>query len=131
MPDPVEAGDDFITCWGFGKPFGDGDTPDQIILSVSGVNKGPGWLPSDPDPINGVFTLLQIFGSPGLFRFIGGDVVAFVLWTVSQSVCVVSDLAFVNTFSGGEAIPCLVDFENALTDKFVGGTAVVTIPEIE
>lgn len=78
IPDPLEldavaAGLACSICWGTGKPFGDGDTPEKIQLNFSGINKAPDWLPGMEEPFEGLFELDQDAFAPCHFEFSSVD----------------------------------------------------------
>lgn len=52
LPD-IEFGNDCLACWGAGL------TPKYIYLSISEMQAGNLWLPTDPPPPNGIWKLTQ------------------------------------------------------------------------
>lgn len=130
IPDPVPPGDPCDFCWGPGKPFGL-VTPEELIITVTGIEKGPNWMPIDGDPPNGVFILSQPFPAVPCF---------FISPFVDPRIGIFFDVASTGVdgeVSSGEmffealpAVPCLTVIENELDDHFTGGTATITIPPV-
>lgn len=59
-PCPVPSvGIPCAVCWGEGKPFGVGDTPDIIMVQIWGITKSEFWEQGDGEPCNGVFCIPQ------------------------------------------------------------------------
>lgn len=129
-PPIVPPGDDCAICWGPGKPFGELPTPNEIIVTVTGVEKGPGWIPIDGDPPEGIFVLPQVGGGlpcrfskpvvPSLFVFLLPDAV------LVFGLVITAEFWFNGITSGA----CITVIENQLNDHFANGTAVITIPEV-
>lgn len=44
---PNQIGDDCVLCWGFEKPFGNGNTPRIIQLRLTDLSPGQFWDPAD------------------------------------------------------------------------------------
>jgi len=126
---PTNAGFPCAVCWGTGKPFGDGETPDEIVIVVSGISKGPNWVPGDGEPIEGTFTIPQFTACDYRDPFfpLGGFRIAFlventsVLWRFDEITAY---------FAGVTANPCETIVSSVLVDHFQGGTARIYIPEI-
>lgn len=131
VPDPVGAGDDYIECWGIGKPFGDDDTPGQVTASVSGINKGPAWFSGDGEPQNGVFTLTQSIILPNVFNMFTATHGFSLAFSTPISSFVIFNIALAFQFLNEVGFPCPILFQNQITDKFVGGSVLITIPEVE
>lgn len=130
IPPPAGQGNDFPLCWGSGKPFGDGDTPDHVFASVSGVNKGSVWFEGAPEPPNGEFVLSQVAGQPGVFRFVGVGIIVAVGWRVLESSFVITQFLPQFSFVGDTFEACPIVFVNHIDDVFVGGTAAITVPRV-
>jgi len=136
IPPPIvvpttDAGPSCSLCWGSGKPFGDIDTPDEIVVTISGVNKGPGWITPDGEPIDGEFTLPQSGINNCLFRLVDGDDIITIFWEGVGSSCTVIRSGIGLIFSGGAPEQCLTEFFNADLLNFVGGSAFVHFAESE
>lgn len=127
----VPAGDPCGICWGLGKPFGGGDTPESIEVTFEGIEKGPGWIPGNGEPIDGTFTLDQLAASPCEFTDIPappfGIFVNF-LNGITQ-VGGVSDTGFPSFFRSTN-VSCSTVFANQLVNRFINGSAVIRIPEV-
>lgn len=127
--DAVAAGDACSVCWGAGKPFGDGDTPESIVLNFSGINKGPSWSTGDPEPLSGEIELPQNPSVPCNFSDLIGTVgyeFTFLAGTTALSVDDGGTDLFVALVVGA----CSITLFNELTTMFVGGTCQVFIPEV-
>lgn len=127
---PVPAGDPCTICWGNGKPFGPGETPNKVTIVIEGVEKGPGWTSGMGEPPNGTFILTQHVVSSCLFLFENDDFILRwstgarqPLFQITQKPS--SEISFLTP-----AIPCRTFYENTITDSFVGGTATIFIPPI-
>ena len=129
-PEPTPVGDPCYKCWGIGKPLGDGDTPLTVTITISDVVKGPGWIAGDGEPLNGDFVLTQHPTEACYFRYV--DVPVLITWSnlTSQSVFFVRNDASKTTFYGFGA-QCALYASNTLTDKFTGGSVLVTLPGVE
>lgn len=128
--DPVPAGDSCTVCWGNGKPFGVGETPDTVVVVIAGVEKGPGWMAGDGEPPNGTFDLEQLGGFPCRFIFQDDDRIVQIIFGPAAGVFqVINKPIFLQSFFaiGSE---CQTFFTNTVTNEFVGGTATIYIPPI-
>lgn len=128
--DPVPAGDPCTVCWGNGKPFGVGETPESVTVVIADVEKGPGWMAGDGEPPNGTFELAQNPVSPCRYQFSDDDY--FIEWLTlgrGSLVGVTNKPSTVQSFLGRRA-PCQTFYENEIVDKFIGGTATIFIPPI-
>jgi hypothetical protein len=119
-----------LACWGVGKEFGDGETPSKVYISISGIEKGPGWSTGDGEPLDGDYTLYQNLSYPCHFRF--WETPISITWSNLTSVSEV----FVNNGEGvscfhGHSDQCDIMIYNDLSNRFINGTCFVTIPEIE
>lgn len=119
---PVEEGDPSTTCWGPGKDFGDKGTPEQIIIRVSGVTKGPGWMAGDGETQNGEYLLEQRPALPNIFQDLPAPVIAEIRFTPLETFCRIFSTTGQIFF--GLSVPelCQTFFENEVVDKFQGGT---------
>lgn len=128
--DPVPAGDPCTVCWGTGKPFGSGQTPETINVVIENVEKGPGWIPDFGEPPNGAFRLSQIGGFP--CRYVDADGIYNLIFTLgpdNASFSVFHIPGFVPSFDAS-GVECQTVFLNIITDEFVNGTATIFIPPI-
>lgn len=130
-PPPVSPGSACSVCWGSGKPFGDGDTPDQIFLSLSGIDKGPLWHGGLPEPPNGEFVLTQRIGSPCIFDTPIGLIAYNVGFFPTLTAVSILTIGPTYIFNGQDLIVCDTFLLNMITDYYVNGSALITIPEIE
>lgn len=126
---PVPSGPACANCWGIGKPFGNVDTPASIRVKISGVNKGPNWFPPLPKNPNATFVLTQIIGIPCAYRFTVAAVTVQVVFNAGNTS--IGGLLFPSgvTFFSGVVGPCETEIDNAENNHFVGGSAVITIPD--
>lgn len=68
-PPPADPADPCTTCWGVGKPFGSGDTPDEFEVKFSGQIPGPAeFLNNGPNAPNGTWTVIQSIASACTYR---------------------------------------------------------------
>jgi hypothetical protein len=117
-------------CWGVGKPFGDPPTPENVVVEISGTNKGPEWLPVQGEPVSGSFTLSQLPGFPCTWRSSGGGVtVTYSFLGGDTSIFAVNSAGW-PTFGSEGGSPCELEAVHTDIPQFIGGTAKVTIPEI-
>lgn len=126
---PVGPGADCVNCWGIGKPFGSDDTPDKIQVKVSGVNKGPNWHGGNIEPPNGTYILNQIIGLPCAYRFAIPLVSLQVVFNVGNTGIIGIDKGIPDNWFFAFGGICDTEMDNAENDHFVGGSAVITIPE--
>ncbi len=126
---PVPDGMDCINCWGIGKPFGDGDTPEQIQITFSGVNKGPTWAPADGEEIDGTFALAQ-FAVGCAYRNVGGDHFIQVIFQAGRTTVSGHSTTGRSAFAADIFTPCLTDFVNEAAGNFQDGSAIIVIPEV-
>lgn len=128
--DPVPAGDACTLCWGNGKAFGVGETPESITVVIQNVEKGPTWIAGDGEPPNGTFELLQNESLPCRFEFEDDDFRMFLTYVppfAGFSAAAKNPLlqAFLDTIP-----PCGTFFTNEVAAKFINGTATIFIPPI-
>lgn len=128
--DPVPAGDACTVCWGNGKPFGVGETPETVIVVIQNVEKEPGWLAGDGEPPNGTFELTQDGGAPCRFVFENDDFLIVLFYLAFAGAFAVQNKPII-IFSFFEvSAVCSTFYRNTITDKFTGGTATIFIPPI-
>lgn len=131
VPVPVPPGTLCTTCWGSGKPFGDGDTPESVTASISGINKSIFWDPSSGEPPNGVVILEQTGVGSCSFSKITASHTFLLTWSSILSRFTIrlpaSELVFFDTILN----ICKTSFENVGTFAFTGGTVEIIIPEAE
>lgn len=124
---PPEAGDACALCWGLpGSEFGAGDTPLQITLSISGVQKGSGWAPFFGEPINGTFLLIQ--SNDCVWAWDGSSIV-FWQFVGSFTSCNARSLTGFMSYTNSLVGQCLTTMPNAFTDPsgaFFGGTGTIS-----
>lgn len=130
VPDPVGAGSLCNTCWGTGRTFGDGPTPDSIFINVSGINKGPSWTPFVGEPPNGRFQIPQLIGLP-CFYVLPAPPIRWAIIFGNIFTLASGDFQPGARFFFGETEDlCGVTMLNQTLDPFVGGSMVVEIPEV-
>ena len=130
-PPPVAAGSACPVCWGSGKQFGDGDTPDQIIASISGVvyvGHKPALFPDFP---NGIWTLTQIVGSSCSFRNITPDYAMLVRWDSDRSTFLIFESVEGFIMNIVEMVTCVTEFFNDDFGPTFFGSVFITIPEVD
>lgn len=129
-PNPVPAGNACTNCWGSGKPFGDGSTPDQIVVSVSGIVHGPNWIPANGEAPEGEFVADQLPGTPCQYLYnpgAGFDIeIKFLVATTTASIFIPFGIIY---FSGVVGV-CETFLENTENDRFTGGSVKITIPKV-
>lgn len=131
VPGTADAGASCSNCWGSGKPFGDGDTPDKIKISLSGINKGPNWTSLYGDPLEGEFELEQVGVLPCTFSLLDPPIGIKVEFKASETEVFVENLGISIYFSAVSATACDTFMLNEENDIFTGGSALLLIPEVE
>ncbi len=128
---PSNAGDACSNCWGNGKVFGDGGTPDEIWLNFSGINKGPNWIEADGEPIEGLFQLLQTVPLP--CAYLASEIDWIIDCTFEADDTTVGVLAATGpiVFQAFDNEACEVFVMNETDDHFTGGSCLIIIPEVE
>ncbi len=128
-PRPVPAGDPAGVCWGPGKPFGDLETPESVVIVFSGILKGPNWYVGAGDPPNGTYELPQDPGTSQIFELI--DVMSiFVGFGLFQTDVRGKVVATDDDFFDASIIDqCVIKFSNDEDDIFTAGTAYIYIPK--
>ena len=126
----VAAGDPCSICWGTGKPFGDGDTPESITVNFSGINKGSTWSSGNGDPISGDFIIPQVVGIACQFvGTVGDDEISILFDSVFTLVNVIRS-GSVNQFTGISNGACGTFVFNTESNPFTGGSCRIFIPEV-
>lgn len=128
---PAGSGDNCLNCWGTGKIFGDGDTPDEIWLEFSGIQKGPNWVPADGEAIDGLFQLLQVPFSP--CAYLASEIDWLIDCTFENNDTTVGVLAATGpiVFQAFSNEKCEVFVSNKTDDHFTSGSCLIIIPEVE
>lgn len=129
VPGEVPAGVACSNCWGIGKTFGNVDTPSEIIMTVSGVNKGPDWVPFQGEPPNTVMTLEQVAGTP--CRYDGSDGTNFgtVIFDAGETVVIALSFRQQGGFINENADLCALSITGNTSDYFTGGSVVLQLPD--
>lgn len=130
VPPPVGVGVGCSNCWGVGKTFGDGDTPDSITAIFSGVQQAPGWVPTDGPGIDGIFVLDQVGGQPCLYRFSGPDYLIEIQFGAFETNVNAIWQAIITPFVCTDNTACEVFCPNQQTTPFKEGSCMIIIPEI-
>ena len=128
--DPVVAGNACSNCWGVGKPFGIGDTPEFVFLTFSGVNKGPNWILADGDPIDGDFLMTQDAIFPCVYFGSDADFLLDLEFKIADTEIGVLAATGPIAFQAFGNDPCELFVENKNDDHFTGGSVVITLPAI-
>lgn len=128
---PADAGDACSICWGVGKDFGDGDTPDHIWVNFSGINKGPNWTAPNGDPLDGFFMLDQNISFPCLFEATAGIFFMSVDFRPDDVLVFAFDNLLVDHFRGTSDDKCEIFVLSVEDNKFTAGSALIIIPEVE
>ena len=127
---PTNAGGDCSICWGLNKPFGDGGTPDKIIVILSGIHQGPNWVPADGEALDGEFILDQLV--PAFCRYalddLSGNTVA-VHFNAGNTFVFANPPSIVPHFVGTGGI-CSTLIFNQENDHFKDGTCRIYIPGV-
>lgn len=127
---PVPAGTPANFCWGPGAPFGFVPTPLRLVLRVSGIVKGPGWLAGDGEPPNEEFLIDQHPINADLWADVFPGFTAFVLFGDLTTNMVVLSSTGITAFSSNLPPRCQLFVANTVSDKFERGTARVWIPKV-
>lgn len=127
VPPDVPPGDPCTTCWGAGKPFGDGGTPGTIIVTFSGIDKAAGWVPGAGPLFNGDWVLVQVVGVPCryLLNFFGLEIV--LAFTSLITFLSVSRAGFLFMFRGTSPLPCQTFLFGSGSEWFTAGSVVLNI----
>jgi len=126
---PVVPGVDCSVCWGVGKEFGVGDTPESINVTFSGINKTPVWIPASGEPLEGTFTLDQVVGLPCRFNTTVGGFFMQVTFESVYTVVFAYDALITPHFFAGDGGLCSLAIYSNLNAQFTGGSAVIVLPE--
>lgn len=128
--EPVSAGALCSLLWGPGKAFGDGPTPESVVVNFSGQNQRN---PNDPPflaPLVGDFILLQIIGQPCRFFLDIGTHTIELIWSSGFSLLRQILGGFTVTFNALTTGIGTTEFVSGFTFNFIGGTGFVKIPDI-
>ncbi|KKM95340.1 hypothetical protein LCGC14_1189130 [marine sediment metagenome] len=124
--DPAAEGVNCALCYGIGKPFGNIVTPERITVVFTGIQRGPGWLPGDPEPPNGSYRLNQV--APCTFQFVGANWITAISWTVDRTTVELLNPLF-TAFSSQPTLNCQTFVPNELSGPavdFINGTATIS-----
>ena len=129
-PEPVPPGNQCSICWGEDKPFGDVTTPSKLEAIFSGIGKGEDWLETYGEPITGKVILEQVSGFP--CRYTGTSLNGwFVMLNFFEEFTqIYSEKPLSYSYFGESSDKCSLFVLNGLTDKFIGGTCLIAIPEV-
>lgn len=128
---PVLPGDDETFCWGVGEAFGIEGTPLEIVIRISGVTKGPGWIPADGETQNGEYLLTQHPVVAGIWLDdLFAPTIFFRYRIASTEIDAVSTLGE-KFFYNLSAPKCQTFVENQLNDHFEDGSARIWISEVQ
>lgn len=129
---PVPAGNLCVFGWGPVGIFGRGPTPSQCNVHLENIQKGPLWVPADGEPFEGDFTLTQNAFAPCFFaKNIGGVDLIFVNFGVTAALVFVFAPNFSFMFNRNSVLNANLVYSNTVSTNFIGGTCVLTLPEIE
>jgi hypothetical protein len=129
-PDKVPAGDQCSICWGVGKTFGNVDTPSKVIASVSGIEHGPSWIPSDGEPLEGKFELVQHDTKSCWFWYYQEPYGIGWYNEVLNSEVYIFNVNGPSHFDSFETT-CSLVYNNQHVTRFKNGSVVITLPETE
>jgi hypothetical protein len=129
-PPPEPEGFLCNVCWGVGKPFGP-ETPDRVLLRLSGVIKGPTWGVLDGDPENGDYYCdQQGVGFPCLFTYTVGAATASISWDIAGTFVAVFNSNGIQTFAHVIVGQCATSIDNELNAAFTDGSVKIYIPDV-
>lgn len=130
-PTPVPAGDLCSLGWNETSNFGRGPTPSEVEVEFSQIQKGPNWVPADGEPLNLLFSVPQFATAPCLFLLPIGGVgsVSVQIGATTASMALLTPNGTPSFLGFGIGQDALV-VSNELSDHFVGGVCVVTLPEV-
>ena len=129
IPPDVPSGSSCAICWGVGMPFGDGDTPGSIFVSLSGISKGPDWFTGLGEPLSGDFEVFE--DSACVYVLFVGDVRMTVMFTGTGTAVYVEVFGAYDMLVASVPDLCETFFLNYATEYFVGGSCKITIPGVE
>lgn len=130
VPPVAVAGNSCPICWGSGKPFGDGPTPEKIYITFSGINKGPNWTSHNGEPKNESYELGQVGVLPCTFSVLDAPIGIKVEFRAGQTEIFFEDLGISIYFSAVVGASCQTFIFNEEADIFTGGSCVLYIPEV-
>lgn len=127
----VNAGSSCSVCWGQGKTFGAGETPESIFVTFEGIEQGPEWIPFDGDPVDGEFEVPQVGGNPCRYQ-LGAfpSLVAIVEFKSDGTLVVGGSDGSTDSFVRDSPVICGSVFGNEITRRFKNGTATIRIPGV-
>lgn len=126
----VPAGSPVVTCWGPGKDFGESETPIQVVARVSGIVKGPLWIPADGEAQNGEFILDQHPTLSTRFRDLPLPFTVRIIFRPLQSVVQVLSTTGIVCFTYVAQLVCQDFTPNQEVDHFMRGTVRVWLLKV-
>lgn len=130
VPPPAPEGFLCSECWGEGKPFGL-LTPDRVVIRISGVEKGPTWIPARGLPVNDDFICPQVDSiSPCVFQGVIGLAYVNVAWGGGLTNIVAFTSTGYTYLAHVASGVCSTFKSNELTLDFINGSAQVFIPKV-
>jgi len=131
-PDPVPPGSQCSICWGVGAPFEGTDTPSEIEVSFSGIQKGPQWESWMPEPFNQKFTLLQDNSLSCFFETYVPYWQIYVKFTsTSTEIFIIRVNPYIVMFRGYSLNRCGLFVLNDKDDAYTYGTALISFEVTE
>ncbi len=127
---PNEPGDPCVNCWGFGKQFGDGETPLQVELQFVDLQPGEFFDPALDQFIITPHTLIQ-FNSACRYRVEASDFRFQIIWDPTRTVVQAVHLPTGRQIFDNTTAPlCATDVPNNLVNPggvmMFGGNAMIT-----
>lgn len=127
---PNEPGQPCALCFGAGQPFGAGDTPKFITLSLEALVPGQFWIPEDEQLLLTPHLLSQT-GIACSWSLEDRAYQWFVLWRAVGNLILVRQIAtFQSVFSSFDDDPCLLEYSNDNDESFgnvaFGGKSLIT-----
>lgn len=129
-PPPADPGNPCVICWGPGKDFGSGDTPDKISISFSGINKNIDWEPWMLDPYNEKVDLDQDEFAPCHFRYVDDNFIIDCTFLEGNTDVILEGKDGGFQFISPSASKCSEFVFNERNIRYVNGSALITIPEV-
>jgi len=130
--EPVPPGNPCNNCWGEGGYFEIPETPSEIEISFSGIQKGEQWESWMVEPFNNVYTLEQSGWSNCTFVTYNQN------WEISvefradeTAVFIVRVNPYVVMFRSYSISRCILFLLNEEDRAFKSGTALITVPVVE
>lgn len=127
---PLGPGDPCGICWGSGKPFGDVETPDRILVHISGLGKSGDWTASLGEPIDGKFFLDQNPAAACTFSAVSGDYEITIIFFPGLVASIIMYQGATNQWVLGTFEVCATTLTGGAQFGFENGIIIIEIPAV-